>query len=211
MSTPLRAVADPQRPASTEQTPPAAPVRAAGIGETPSSLCCLGGDANDSIFSRIWTTITSLISSVWACLTGWCFSPGSAARPATGARVEGAVNSAAGSTSTASVAGTQQRQPVNPIFEQFRANVRGTFVHLFDPQKYPIEANSCKAVLACRLTTGSRSMAPYITKELDTRIEGGFLRALKNWEDEANFQIYDFLSTQPIDAGSRLKATLILF
>ncbi len=74
MSTPIGNIPTNERPAPAGQTPPSPAEHSAGISDTPTSLCCLCGDANDSIFTQVWTSISSFLSSIWTWLMGWCFT-----------------------------------------------------------------------------------------------------------------------------------------
>lgn len=82
MSTsPLSSIPSTERSASLGQTPPLQTAPAAGVGDTPSSLCCLSGDPNHSICYRIWTTMTTHLYSLWNWVCGWFSSPATAPNP----------------------------------------------------------------------------------------------------------------------------------
>ena len=186
MSARLEPTRTAERPASTEQITPPAPASPAGIGESPSSFCCLGGDANASIFSRIWTTITSFISSVWAWLTGLC-SGGEAAAP----------NPVAASAQRPAVVLTQLQQDLV-------RNAQTSLTHLFREGVPAVESDQCKAVLVFQLRDQIISVVPRLVNAATNR------ESFRSIEREGLDALTGAIAAYPVTAHLSLGITLIL-
>jgi len=187
MSTPLDGIRPTERPTSIEQIRPPAPASSAGIGESPSSLCCLGGDANDSIFSRIWTTITSFISSLWAWLTGLCFGGETAIPPA-----------------VAAASAQRPRALLTQLQQDLVGNAQTSLTHLFHEGVPAVESDQCKVVLVFQL--GDQIIA-VVPRSVNAATNSESFRSM---EREGLDALTGALAACPVTERSYLNITLML-
>ena len=192
MSTPLGGIRPTERPISTDQITSPAPASSAGIGETPSSLCCLGGDANDSIFSRIWTTVTSFISSVWAWLTGLCSGGETATPPTELGQADPAV----------AVLRTRPLRIEARFRESFQRNIQTSLGELFaEAHAVNVNLQDLKALLVFKLNNEIILVTPRPVDSVD---------AFQVLRAQGENEIVNALHHHPQTEDSELNITLML-